>query len=316
MKKQGTFLKEYIHGQIMTYNIQHKDPNYYENRLNAFNHKPLLTSDQVSKLLQNWIKSGHPFMVCRFGANELATVKTFDFELKNRYEHQLSRMHTFAGLFPETEEMGSRFTELMIEGIAQADLIGIWPQPFEEYYTGTYGSPDLEYTFMRNLNPWINPDNPWTAALEGKKVLVIHPFEESIRNLYAKREHLFPGTDILPEFSLDTLKSIQTSGGGVDDRFENWFEAFEWMKQEILKRDFDIAILGCGAYGFPLAAEIKKAGKQAVHFGGATQLLFGIMGNRWNHNPVVQNLVNEYWTRPLDSEKPKDADKVEKSCYW
>lgn len=48
------------------------------------------------------------------------------------------------------------------------------------------------------------------------------------------------------------------------------------MKDEIDKRDYDIALIGCGAYGFPLAAHIKRSGKKAVHLGGALQLLFGI----------------------------------------
>jgi hypothetical protein len=39
--------------------------------------------------------------------------------------------------------------------------------------------------------------------------------------------------------------------------------------------DFDIAIIGCGAYSFPLAANVKRIGKNSVHLGGASQLLFG-----------------------------------------
>lgn len=41
------------------------------------------------------------------------------------------------------------------------------------------------------------------------KVLVIHPFEDTIKSQYQKREKLFPGTDILPEFELKTLKAVR-----------------------------------------------------------------------------------------------------------
>lgn len=34
--------------------------------------------------------------------------------------------------------------------------------------------------------------------------------------------------------------------------------------------EFDIAIIGCVDYGFPLAAHIKRIGKQATHIGDAT----------------------------------------------
>ena len=82
--------------------------------------------------------------------------------------------------------------------------------------------------------------------------------------------------------------------------------------------DFDIAIIGCGAYGMPLAAMLKKAGKQAIHLGGATQLLFGIKGRRWEENypSKIATFFNEYWVYPAESEKPKNASTVEMGCYW
>ena len=50
--------------------------------------------------------------------------------------------------------------------------------------------------------------------------------------------------------------------------------------------------------------------------GGATQLLFGIMGSRWDTDPFISKLYNEYWVRPDQSETPKNADVVENGCYW
>ena len=149
--------------------------------------------------------------------------------------------------------------------------------------------------------------------------MIIHPFEESIREQYEKREHIFPGTEILPEFDLLTLKAVQTIAGNKDKRFSTWFEALEWMKNEALKMDFDIAIIGCGAYGFPLAAKLKEAGKQAIHLGGATQLLFGIKGRRWDeesHFKYVRELYNDSWCYPKPIEKITGAEKVENGCYW
>lgn len=316
MKKTVTFAKEYIHGKWITKHIRKEGDAFFEVHMPKCNGKPILSRDETNCVIQDALLSGKPYMVCRFGAIELATIKTFDFELKSRYEAQLDRAHTNAGLFPETEEIGKRFTKLMTESIPQADLIGIWPQEFEEYYTRQYGSDSLQYTRLRYLEPWVNPENPWSSALKGKKVLVVHPFTESIARQYEKREKLYPGTEILPEFDLRLMKSVQTSGGGEDARFSDWFEAYEWMKEEILKRDFDVAILGCGAYGFPLAAEIKKAGKQAVHFGGGTQLLFGLMGSRWEKSERITKYVNDAWSRPLQSERPANAERVEKACYW
>lgn len=74
-----------------------------------------------------------------------------------------------------------------------------------------------------------------------------------------------------------------------------------------MKIDFDIAIIGCGAYGMPLAAKLKKTGKQAIHLGGETQLLFGIKGKWWEENypSKIASCFNEYWGYPADSENLK-----------
>ena len=91
------------------------------------------------------------------------------------------------------------------------------------------------------------------------------------------------------------------------------------MIADIAKIDFDIALLGCGAYGFPLAAFIKRdLGRQAVHIGGATQLLFGIRGGRWETNPKsrVLSLFNSAWVRPEEKERPPNFQQHEGGAYW
>jgi hypothetical protein len=97
----------------------------------------------------------------------------------------------------------------------------------------------------------------------------------------------------------------------------DWFEALKHMEDEISQLDFDIALIGCGAYGMALAAHVKRMGKQAVHLAGWTQMLFGIYGNRWlRDQPAYAKFINGYWIRPSESEKPKGAEKVEGGCYW
>ena len=80
--------------------------------------------------------------------------------------------------------------------------------------------------------------------------------------------------------------------------------------------DYDVAIIGCGAYGFSLAAHTKRMGKKAIHLGGATQILFGIKGKRWDELPAVNKFYNKYWVRPLPEETPARKERVEGGCYW
>lgn len=88
------------------------------------------------------------------------------------------------------------------------------------------------------------------------------------------------------------------------------------MKAQMDAIDYEVAIIGCGAYGFHLAAHAKRTGHKAVHLGGATQILFGIKGKRWDEMPAVNKLFNKYWVYPPQTDRPKNYDKVEGGCYW
>jgi hypothetical protein len=112
-------------------------------------------------------------------------------------------------------------------------------------------------------------------------VLVVHPFTESIKNsILEKRQLLFDDQTVLPEFELKTVKAVQSIARSKVG-FKDWFDAYNYMCDEIAKNDFEIAIIGAGAYGLPLASFVKRLGRQAIHMGRVTQILFGIKGMRW-----------------------------------
>jgi len=158
-------------------------------------------------------------------------------------------------------------------------------------------------------------------ALEGKKVLVISPFEESIKIQFPKRKHLFTtgkqNNFEYPDFELLTLKCPNTIKGNDPFPHNNWIETYNDMCEKINLLEFDVAILGCGSYGMPLAHYIKKIGKGSIYAGSYAQVMFGIKGKRWEieGNPHC-SFWNEHWKCPEDNEIPKSADKVEGGCYW
>lgn len=319
MKKNYIFLKYYIKSKLREKKISTDNIRRYLKGKRVIGNGRIQTAEEINLNIRDLILSGKPFLAGRFGATELFCVRTFDFEVRSKYDKALSQMQNWSGFFPSKEEFGRKFKDLILDVIPVADIMGIWMLPFEDYYLKRYGNKQLKTTYLLDLEPWSSPKEPWTAALEGKKVLIIHPFTDIIRIQYQKRREIFPGTNILPEFELKTLKAVQTIAGTKDDRFDTWFDALEWMYQEAIKIDFDVAIIGCGAYGFPLAAKLKKTGKQAIHLAGATQLLFGIKGKRWEEDVAfayVQKFFNDAWRYPSEEDKPKFADKVEGGCYW
>lgn len=292
----------------------------YSDSLEKYGGKELLACSDANEYIKECILSGKPFLAARFGSTELLNIQTYEFGAHGKYgkEDRFKQLCDWSGFFPNDISLCGRFAETIEQACTFVDLIAVWYMPFEEYYIKKCMPENVKQTYLLDFEPWASECH-WSAALKGKKVLVIHPFTETIRFQYNRRSELFPGTDILPDFELKTLKAVQTLAGTKDSRFENWFDALDWMYNEAMKIDFDIAIIGCGAYGLPLASKIKQAGKQAIHLAGATQILFGIKGKRWEEDPAfdyVRKWFNDSWIRPSDIDKIENSQKVEDSCYW
>ncbi len=272
----------------------------------------------ANELLKQEILNNVPFMSSRYGTAELSIVSEV---LLKRYglkkEMNMNGINTACshnGVFPATEEIVEKFANIILESSGQLDLLGTFRMILEDYYIKYYAPKSIILTHRHMFDFWLY-DEPFTTSLKGKKVLVIHPFEKSIKKQYAIRERLFENKKVLPAFELKTLKAVQ-SIARESCGFLSWFEALDYMFNKAMKIEFDVALLGCGAYGFPLAAMLKKAGKTSIHMGGVTQILFGIKGKRWDEHPAASSLYNKYWIRPDESEVPTKCNDVEDGCYW
>lgn len=287
--------------------------------------------DNASQIIYDILMSEKPSMVGRFGSNELLCLVTYlGVKEGNRNifsyitgksfawwwnEENLKNMHIVAGFFPPKINKFEKFGELMLQDITEVDVLASWLENEQLFDKELQNSIKIDFEV---LNPYFSR-TPWTKALEGKKVLVVHPFAKTIELQYKKRELLFKD-NLLPDFNLITVQAVLSLADNPT-QFNDWFEALDFMKIEIDKHDYDICLIGCGAYGFHLAAHVKRHGKKAVHMGGSLQLLFGIRGKRWedpNYNPIYNfsELMNEHWVKPSEDDKPTNANTVEGACYW
>lgn len=296
-------------------------------------HAEIQTPQAGNNFIREALLSRRPFLAARIGSVELEVLENYSeieclHKLNTLERHFLiwkgadpfwrqtvrKNIQLNAGFFPAADSMLERFSKEFIQHLAQVDMMGVWFNRYEDIVVNTFCK-KAKLTDLMALEPYYH-ENPWSSALEGKTVLVIHPFDISIRNQYMKRESLFPYQKVLFNFKLLTVKAIQTAGGSKAS-FDSWFDALQSMMDEIYKLDFDVAIIGAGAYGLPLGALIKsKMGKQVIHLGGATQILFGIKGVRWDNHPVISKFYNDAWVRPLEEEKPPLFQNVENGCYW
>jgi hypothetical protein len=221
-----------------------------------------------------------------------------------------------AEMFDNDAEQIIKYLNQLKKVYSESDIQVCWYKTLAEAkLLKKYGRPEVKCTDFVLLEPFFL-DNPWTKALEGKKVLVVSPFSATIEKQYQRIQDIYPN-EFMPKFELTTVQSVwYAPTPGKDDRFECWNDALEYLKNEVKKKDYDIALLSCGPFGVPLLDTIYGMGKQGIYVGGALQLYFGIRGNRWDQYPAYQPLFNDNWVWPGDDNRPKGAANYEKGCYW
>lgn len=286
----------------------------------------IIDYEEAQSTILSLLETGNPCLISRFGSVELSCYTNYRkgghpfWWLRKtkpfwRNDYALFEMQNNAGFFNGNHKAYCDFADLLYDSAKQIDILGTWMENEKII------EKEMLYQKVKllHLEPYF-ATNPWSKYLEGKDILVVHPFKKSIESQYQRRNLLFDNPDVLPKFkSLNVIKSVQSIGGN-NCGFNSWFDALHHMEQQIDATKYDVALIGCGAYGMPLAAHCKKKGKQAIHLGGALQLLFGIRGKRWDEQygmvHYTKMLSNPSWVRPYQEETPALAQIIESSCYW
>jgi hypothetical protein len=259
------------------------------------------------------LRARKPVLVGRLGAVESRLLGEARWRGGRFSRVTLRQAHVNAGLFPLEPTALAAAADRLGSALAAVDLLARWDSPYQaRLVDGLDPMPQL--SALSALEPWWQPQ-PWSAALAGLRVLVVHPFVASIEAQWRHRQSLFRDPAVLPSFALQTLRPPQTLGGAREG-YSSWGAALDSLILKVAALEFDVALLGCGAYGLPLGAAIKAQGRAAVHLGGALQLLFGIQGRRWEAIPRYAALSTAAWVRPLPDETPAAAALVDGGCYW
>lgn len=264
------------------------------------------------------IRAGQPFLFARCGATEMRTVAEYMKNGSGGYTDKTrGEIRTLSGVFPTEDAVLDRFCRLYVDCAHSADLLALWDVGAERQVIE--GCRSTRFTRLRALEPYYYAE-PWSAALAGRRLLVVHPFAETIRAQYRHRAALFlqapGGADTLPELAeLIVIPAVQGLAG-QETGYASWFDALDAMQRQMDACRYDVAVIGAGAYSLPLAAHARDTGHAAIQMSGATQLLFGIKGRRWDTHPQISRLYNAAWVRPSAAEQPRNLRAVEGGSYW
>jgi hypothetical protein len=285
--------------------------------MNEFTNR-FVGADDANRVLYQAILEDKPFYIGRLGSVEMECICHYLYFLEREnnsgkaYPPNVKMiMNINAGFFPPDDPLLDQFAKLYLQDMKEMDMI--WCRFLSRFENKIYSDfySDKPVTLYKNTCMPNLFELPWTAALKGKKVLIIHPFAASIQNNYKKKNKLFDNRLFLPDFELLTYKPVQSIAGNKTE-YANWFYALEAMKEDISRFDFDVALIAAGAYGLALGAHVKRLGKKAFHIGGILQLYFGIRGKAWDKYQIH----NENWTTPLITERPEGFKNVENGRYW
>src|SRR5262249_34609688 len=287
-------------------------------------HSRMISWDAANARIAHLIVAAQPALVCRMGWGETNICWNYvrrsfwPVPRLSVYNAGLMKLATLnMGIAAPDSRSLDRFASIYLASLPFADIIGMWRVRGMNQLVDRLSDPNAAFTQLAYLEPWAvhaAGAQPWTQALAGKTVLVVHPFVGSIRPQYGRRCKIKPVSDILPDFTLTNIRRLVTFVGSADA--SSWEGNLRGLMGKVAREPFDVALIGCGAYGLPLGAFVKQLGRVAIHLGGATQLLFGIRGNRWDQRPDFVHLMDDSWVRPLQSEQPPGAVQIEQACYW
>lgn len=281
----------------------------------------LLSNEIIRRTIEKYNTGGDPFIISRIGSAE-GYVSAIYLSRKKLEMGYTKVLENNAGIYNCDKNRLKTYCEKYNRCIENSRYMACFDKlcaDLQNYYLKRF---KITAIHSRSLEPFyavLEGDKPWTHALRGKKVLIINPFVDSMQKQLDAGFQIFKHEKLFCEGQEFVFyKCYQTScGNNVHD---NWLKTFHIMCQDIEKLDFDIALLGCGGYGLPLCDFIKtKLNKSAIYIGGGLQLMFGVMGKRWENNEMWKKIIREnncQFIRPSGDEIIGGKNKVEGGCYW
>ena len=227
------------------------------------------------------------------------------------FVRSLNLLNKNAGAYSVKPENFHEFNRIYLEALAELDVYAQW---FYGDRKIAIWKSNIDVIPLEALNIVQRP-NFFRGVFNNKKVLVVSSFENTIQKQYEdNRDRLFKHLEV-DNLELHHVRSPFNIVPTIKNY--DWYKDLSDLQQQvekcIISQGIDYLIVGAGAFGLPVAHSAYKLGTNSLHLGGATQLLFGIRGNRW-----ADSLPNksDFWVNPLPSDIPSFSRDIEDGCYW
>ena len=282
----------------------------------------MLDAKDGNYYIKGFINSTACLSAGKLGASECRALEVYADDKKMTKEIE-DHLFYNCGLYPINNKTTSKFILEYIKSMSKLNIVAEWfvneNGKYRDKKILDLYSPNSQRVHSRSLEPYYHYQEAWSLLLEGKRVVTVTPFADSIERQYQKKDLIWKKNPILPDFELDIVKTKFSVGLTEKPEYASWFDELEKLKEEIIKKNPDFVIIGASGWSLPLVAFCSENYIDSIHLGGGLQILFGVKGNRWLTHPIIATFFNEHWVYPSEEETPKHKDKligIDSSCYW
>ena len=232
--------------------------------------------------------------------------------------------HRQSGAFPKDSQFLKMFCEKFRSYVEYVDFLAIaqgWES--DDLHVAIRYSKKLNFLDLEpNRSSPYDRDNCYLPLLEGKKLLIINSIGDILQERANKEMFEAVWANIrLPWFYPRNVTSVTFPfiyDESVQAKHIDVWEIYELILKQIDNSDYDIALIGAGCLGIPIAAHIKKQGRVGISLGAHLQVLFGVYGNRWARDrDWRERYINDAWIRSPKERTPRNRSGLpDDASYW
>lgn len=229
------------------------------------------------------------------------------------------------GLFPATSDSIIDFASLLQSSLHQQDGVavahGTWSDAALARVPTRTAVVDLDSLDVRRTDP-DSAMQTLLAGLAGRDVLLV----TTPADMLVSRAKPSTFEAVWSRVGRPWFEPRSVSGLALPDSYDPHARApwgssralLDWAITELWARPFDVALIGAGLYGIPLAAAVKATGRIGISLGSQLQLLFGLQGRRWlAWEDFQRDIVTEHWDVLPSTHRDMDPqDLPDGGAYW
>ena len=221
----------------------------------------------ASARIEQLLRGDRAFLITRMGNAEQQVSFCFHTQKASAQQAAMAQIDSNAGVYWTPSARGltraavlRAYAAEFVRALQLSDLVGTYNAPSSGGRSDVYEAALMtRYCMPRAGCDAIEPRmleprfadryrvTPWSTALAGRTVLVVSPFEDSIRSQYARRHKVWGAATarMLPDFKLKTVKTSMSAIGHRPHR--DFLETLQVLQQAVkAAQPFDVALMGCG----------------------------------------------------------------------